>query len=241
MRESTNPRRALIGAGLLALLACIWMLFKRGPAPEITTATAPIHAPPSAPGQTSPPPGRVSAVQSNPIKKALKNSSWEIVSRADATRPSFGPTAKLSLEFVRANFNAAGMRGVRQFAAFSPPQYEAIKAALRKRKDTEISAAPAELAAAGETIGFDLENAENGQEFSIDLTPKVAPDGRSIRLRTVTRGTTRRRDGTLPIWDGQTVMIPLGEAKDKRSIAAFITVRITDVHGDPVNEFVVKR
>jgi hypothetical protein len=35
-------------------------------------------------------------------------------------------------------------------------------------------------------------------------------------------------------------MIPLGEAKGKRSTAAFITVRLTDARGDPVNEFVVK-
>jgi hypothetical protein len=186
------------------------------------------------------PAARVSAVSSNPIKKAIRNSSWKIVARPGTALPT-GPTAKLSLEFVRADFNAAGMRGVRRFAAFSPPQFEAIKAALRKRDDTEISPAPDELAAAGETIGFDLSNAEDDSEFSIDLTPIVADNGQSIRLKTVTRGTTRRRDGTLPIWDGQTVMIPLGEASGKRSTAAFITVRLTDSGGNPVNEFVVEQ
>lgn len=235
MRELWN-RRALAGATLLVLLVGLWVGFEQGHEPVARPAY------PGGPGETAaaPSPGPpVSAVTPNPVKRALRDSSWQIVSRPGAGPD--GPSVKLSLEFVRADFNAAGMRGVNRFAAFSPPQYEAIRAALGRRNDTEISAAPDEFAAGGETVGFDLSNADDGARFSIDLTPKTAGGDGFIQLVTVTRGTASRRDGTLPIWDGQTVMVPLGAAAGRRSTAAFITVRLTGADGEPVNDFVVHR
>jgi hypothetical protein len=236
MRE-LSTRRTLIGAVVLALVVGLWFAFKTKP-------SAPTDAQPSSSASKGQPgaaqnAGPVSAVKTNPVKRALRNSSWQIVTRTGATPD--GPSVKLSLEMVRANFNAAGMRGVNRFAAFSPPQYAAIKTALNKREDTEISAAPDEFAAEGETVGFDLNNGDNGDEFSIDLSPKVDGDGQFIHLKTVTRGTARRRDGTLPIWDGQTVMVPLGAATGRRSIAAFVTVRLTGADGKPINDFLVNQ
>jgi len=265
--RSSLKRRALVAGGLAFLLVGLWMSFK-GSRGSAENTSAPTLAANTTRSEGS---GTVSAVKSNPVKKALYHSSWQIVARgegngsssahggslsgsddtesaeappafgdSDAERPP-GTSAKLSLEFVRANFDAAGMRGVRRFAAFSPPQYAAIKTALERRSDTEISAAPAEYAAAKQTVGFDLSNAADGRRFSIDFTPEIAADGMAIRLKTVTRGTRSRRDGTLPIWDGQTVMILLGDAGDKHQIAAFVTVRLTGDDGRPVNEFIVSR
>lgn len=267
MRESWK-HRAVLGTGLVALLVGLWLWFR--PAAEKIAKASEI-APKTASGNRHDNEGNLSAAPTNTVKRALRNSSWQIVARggrapsaavsnasrdggqaeageaAGGSPPSVARTdlppevnAKLSLEFVRANFDAAGMRGVSKFAAFSPPQFAAIKGALEKRRDTEVSAAPDEFAPDGETVGFDLVNAEDGREFSLDFTPAVGANGETIRMRTVTRGPSRRRDAILPIWDGQTLMIPLGESNgSEQTLAAFVTVRLTSADGKPIHDIVV--
>jgi hypothetical protein len=103
----------------------------------------------------------------------------------------------------------------------------------------------ADLSEVKADAGTRLLKSADGREFSIDLIPTVGDgdDGSSIRLETLTRGTENRRDGNLPIWDGQTVMILLGDSgdkKDKRQLAAFVTVRLVGGDGESVHDFMVK-
>ncbi len=260
-------RRALVGIGILCLMlggGAVWYWSRPEPDPMPTPEELAIE---SAQSYRK---NRVLLTMAGPVKKlhpvkeALINSTWEIVVRrpdeeAGADEPkkedaadtpkkprSVGakPRVRIALEFVRANFNAAGMRGVHRFAAFSPPQYAAIKKSILRLGSTNITAAPEEFVASGEEVGFDLQDDRTRREYSIDLIPTISGDGKRLRLETVTSGTRYRRDGNLPIWDGQTVMVLLGDTTRRntgRQLAAFITVRIVDGEGNPVHEFVVHR
>lgn len=269
MSESWK-RHALIAAGLLILLAG-WRISRERPIEKSGGATDEIAGPaqPKSPAKPSRAlenghPGRVRSTRTNPVKAALRHSSWQIVSRkendaegnkeASAAEDSSSSTAdldktgatgidttRLSLEFVRADFDAAGMRGIERFAAFSPPQFAAIKAALEKHPTTSISAAPIEFAQEGESINYELVNSEDDREFAVAFTPTPAEDKQTLQLRIATSGSTRRRDTTLPIWDGQTVMIPLARTPGTRNrLAVFVTVRLIDTSGKPANDFVVE-
>ncbi|MGI9244090.1 MAG: hypothetical protein ACR2RV_25055 [Verrucomicrobiales bacterium] len=260
MSESWK-RPTLIAAALLVLLVGWWI--SRSPqAREASVPTSERAAPaePTAPAKL-PRSTPIRSTRTNPVKAALRHSSWQIVARKengspgtevggtakgsvagpDNTDPSGTETTRLSLEFVRANFEAAGMRGVERFAAFSPPQFAAIKSALEKHPETSISTAPDEFAKDGESVYYELVNAEDNREFAAEFTPTPAADKQTLQLRIETGGSTRRRDTTLPIWDGQTVMIPLAQTPGARSrIALFITARLIGADGTPANDFMVK-
>ena len=259
--SETRKRRVVIAACLVVLLAGIWIYLSSRPGE--TPDAQPAAATPAQPAAESRPkrllgsePLRVT--RTNPVKAALRNTSWKIVARSEGAdagedaeseaegaavenaAPQGISSTRLSLEFVRANFDAAGMRGVERFAAFSPPQFEAIKKALKKHEQTSISTAPDEFAPVGETVYYDLVNAEDDRQFAIEFTPRPDAGNKTMRLRIATAGSTRRRDTELPIWDGQTVMVPLAYASDgKGRLALFITARILGEDGKPVNEFLV--
>jgi hypothetical protein len=83
---------------------------------------------------------------------------------------------------------------------------------------------------------------EDEREFAIEFTPTPEPGNKTLRLRIATSGSTRRRDTVPPIWDGQTIMIPLAGSRDSNArLILFITARLLGDDGKPVNEFEVKR
>ena len=266
LMSNLTQRRILIAVGLIALLALFWWIGRNpgsDPVPESAAAGGgAVPEEPAAPRAADlPGSGSLRVTRTNPVKAALRNTTWKIVARqeggdpADSGEPDGArkeatttqgqgspgvSSTRLSLEFVRANFDAAGMRGVERFAAFSPPQFAAIKQALEKHDETSISAAPDEFAPDGETVYYDLVNAEDDRQFAIEFTPRPEAGKKTLRLRIATAGNTRRRDTVLPIWDGQTVMVPLAPSSDRRGrLALFITVRLLAEDGEPVNEFLV--